>query len=635
MQKIKIQIVEDESIFAMDLVSQLKSMDFSVISITDSGEKAIKEVEKEKPDLILMDIRLKGDIDGIETAQRIQSSKNIPIVFLTAYADEKTLKRAKIIEPFGYLLKPINKRELKAVIEMALYKHRMENKLRASEQRYRRLVENTMDLLFVIDVSTHIMDVNQIACEKTGYSREELLNLSINDLGIGDQNEIQEILQQLIHARSITVDYTLQCKDGSSFPVELHIGMLSSEKETLLLALARDITIRKQHEQEKLELEKQLLQAQKLEELGRLAGGVAHDFNNMLTVVQGYSEMALLNIDHSSPLYNDLKEIRDAAYRSAGLTRQLLLFSQHQPMDFTLVNVNTVINNLLHMLNRLLGENIVIETELKKNVWNIWSDTGAIEQVVMNLVTNAKDAITKKGKIFVKTENTTIDTNKDEKPGQYVTIEVEDNGEGIDENTLQQIFIPFFTTKESGKGTGLGLSVVNDIVKNNKGWIKVKSKPGKGSKFTVYFPACFKEEKKEKVETTQQLLDLKGQGEYILLVEDEDIVRDFAAMVLEKNGYKITVASTAKQAINELKKNNDFQLLFTDMILPDNTGVELADKIRESNPHIPVLLSSGYSDRNLREVKKNKTNFNFIQKPYNIVNILQSVKKTINLAENK
>ncbi|MFO7889167.1 MAG: response regulator [bacterium] len=642
MQKVKIQIVEDENIFAMDLVTQLESMDFSVVSVADNGKKAIQEAEKENPDLILMDIKLKDEMDGIETAQYIKSQKNIPIVFLTAYADEETLKRAKIIEPFGYLLKPINKRELKAVIEMALYKHRMEEKIRASEQRYRKLVESTMDLLFVVNSSANIVDVNQMACEKTGYSKEELLHISINDLGIGDQkeNEIQDILQQLTHTRSITVEDTLQGKNGTTFPVELHIGLLSSEKDTLLLALARDITVRKQHEEEKLKLEKQLLQAQKMEDLGRLAGGVAHDFNNMLTVVQGYSEMALLNVDHSSPLYNDLKEINNAAHSAAGLTRQLLLFSRHQPMDFSLVNINTVINNLLKMLNRLLRENIVIETVLKKNVWSIWGDTGSIEQIMMNFIINAKDAIHNRGKITIKTDNVTIDKsdidkNTDAEPGKYVMIEVKDTGEGMDEKTMKKIFTPLFTTKEPGKGTGLGLSVVNDIVKNNNGWISVKSNTGKGSTFTVYFPACFKKGGKVEEKTTTKLLELKGEGEHILLVEDENLIREFAATVLEQNGYKVTVTATAKQALEELNKNDDFQLLFTDMILPDNTGVELANKIREIKPHIPVLLSSGYTDSNLRKTKEKEILFDFIQKPYNIVSILRSVKKILGQDEKK
>jgi len=637
MQKIKIQIVEDESIFAMDLVSQLKSMHYSVISITDTGEKAVKEADKKEPDLILMDIKLKDDMDGIEAAQKIRKRKNIPIIFITAYAEEKTLTRAKVTEPFGYLLKPINKRELRAVIEMALYKHRMEKKLLASEKRFRRLIENTMDLLFVIDSSSNIIDVNYTACKKSGFSRKELLKLTIEDLGIGDHNSVQDIIHQLNHTGSITVEDTFQCKNGSTFPIEINIGLLSDEENPLLLALARDITSRKKSEDEKLELEKQLLHAQKLEELGRLAGGMAHDFNNILTVVQGYSELALMKTDRSSPLYTDLREIRDAAYRSASLTRQLLLFSRRQPMDYSLININILINNLMRMLNRLLGENIVIKKDLKRGLWDVWGDLGSIEQVVMNLVINAKDAIHKRGKIIIITDNielskSDIDENSEAKPGNYIKMEVKDTGVGMDEQTIKRVFTPFFTTKETGEGTGLGLSVVNDIVKSNNGWIDVYSKEGKGSTFTVYFPACFKKDLKKKEKTTGDLQDLKGLGEHILLVEDEDTVRDFASVVLRKNGYDVTVAATEKQALYEFNnKKNNFQLLFTDMVLPDGTGQELAKKIRKENPNVSVLLSSGYTFENIKKIKEEEK-YEFIQKPYSIVNVLKAVKKSLDSA---
>lgn len=634
MQKIKIQIVEDESIFAMDLVSQLKSMHYSVISVTDTGEKAVQEADKKKPDLILMDIRLKDEMDGIEAAQQIRKRKNIPIIFITAYAEEKTLTRAKVAEPFGYLLKPINKRELRAVIEMALYKHRMEKKLLASEQRFRGLIKNIVDLLFVIDSHANIIDVNHTACKKSGYTRDEFFRLSVKDLFIGDQINIQEILHHLHNTGSMTIEHTLQCKNANTFPVEINIGLLSDEENPLLLALARDITSRKKSEAEKLELEKQLLHAQKLEELGRLAGGMAHDFNNILTVVQGYSELALMKTDRSSPLYADLREIRDAAYRSASLTRQLLLFSRRQPMDYSLININTLINNLMRMLNRLLGENIVIKKDLKRGLWDVWGDLGSIEQVIMNLVINAKDAIRKGGKITITTDNITInksdiDNDTDEKPGNYVVVKVKDTGVGMDKQTLKRVFTPFFTTKETGEGTGLGLSVVNDIVKSNSGWVDVTSKVGRGSTFTVYFPASFKKDMKRTEKPSEDLQDLKGQGEHVLLVEDEDTVRDFASMVLRKNGYEVTVAATVKQALYEFNnKKNNFQLLFTDMVLPDGTGQELAKKIRNDNPKISVLLSSGYTFENIKKIKEEER-YEFIQKPYSIVTILRGVKKSL------
>ncbi|MEJ2628724.1 MAG: response regulator, partial [bacterium] len=373
--------------------------------------------------------------------------------------------------------------------------------------------------------------------------------------------------------------------------------------------------------------------AQKSEELGRLAGGIAHDFNNMLTVILGYSEMALLNIESSSPLYNEIKEIRDAAYRSANLTRQLLLFSRRQSMENTLLNINTIIEDLMHMLDRLLGENVIIKKVLKKGLWDVCGDLGCMEQVIMNLIINAKESIPDKGKIVIRTDNVVVnesilDDQKEARPGKFIVIEVKDSGMGMDNKTLQKIFTPFFTTKEPEKGTGLGLSVVNNIIKNSQGWIKVNSQLGKGTEFKIYLPACFKEVIEEE-EEEKDMKVLRGQGERILLVEDEESVRDFAQLVLEKNGYKVTEATTGKQAQLEFRKRDDFKLLFTDMVLPDETGLELAQQIREKNPDIPVLLCSGYVDDRLRRLKDKKEKWEFIQKPYNIVNILQAVKRVL------
>jgi len=292
-----------------------------------------------------------------------------------------------------------------------------------------------------------------------------------------------------------------------------------------------------------------------------------------------------------------------------------------------------VIEDLMHMLDRLLGENVVIKKVLKKGLWDVWGDLGSMEQVIMNLIINAKESIPDKGKIVIRTDNVVVnesafDDQKEARPGKFIVIEVKDSGMGMDNKTLQKIFTPFFTTKEPEKGTGLGLSVVNNIIKNSQGWIKVNSQLGKGTEFKIFLPACFKEVIEEE-EEERDMKVLRGKGERILLVEDEESVRDFAQLVLEKNGYKVTEATTGKQAQLEFRKRDDFQLLFTDMVLPDETGLELAQQIREKNPDIPVLLCSGYVDDRLRRLKDKKEKWEFIQKPYNIVNILRAVKRVL------
>jgi two-component system cell cycle sensor histidine kinase/response regulator CckA len=482
MSKIRIQIVEDERIIALDIKNQLESMNYSVAGICDSGETAIDLAEKENPDVILMDIRLKGAMDGIEAAQKIHDRFDIPVIYLTSYADKTTLERARLTEPFGYLMKSFTNDTLKAAIEMTVYKHRM-----------------------------------------------------------------------------------------------------TKEKELL---------------------QNQLLQAQKLSEIGRLTGGVAHDFNNMLTIIKGYSEVAMISLDESSPLYNDLKQIKEAADQSTRLTHQLLLFSRNQPMTFSNIKTNEIIQNLLKMLERILGENILIETDLQDDTWEILGDVASFEQVIMNLAINAKDAMTHGGNLKIKTENRTIDeiyceNHPQATPGRYVVLSITDNGAGMDKKILNQIFTPFFTTKETGKGTGLGLSVVQNVVQKHRGWITVTSQQGKGSTFSVYLPSSRKqlEVEKEKIESWN---DFKGNGERILLVEDDEGIREFAKLLFEENGYTVTDTDTAKRAWRAFQKEKkDFKLLFTDMVLPDGSGYRLAERIISQNKNIHVLLSSGYTDENV------------------------------------
>ena len=395
---------------------------------------------------------------------------------------------------------------------------------------------------------------------------------------------------------------------------------------------------RRQAEEEQEKIHAQLLQAQKMESIGTLAGGIAHDFNNLLTVIQGYTELAMMKLDETDPLYRNLRHIRHASTRAANLTRQLLLFSRKQPMDLTPLNINRTVENLLKMLNRLIGEDVAINTDLEPDLWTVRADAGNIEQVITNLAVNARDAMPEGGKLTIKTENVTLDeedcrTIPEARPGKFVCLSVEDTGVGMDKAILARIFEPFFTTKEPEVGTGLGLSVVYGIVKQHEGWINVYSEPGQGSTFKVYLPAV-SVKLEDEPKGTISLQGLQGNGERILLVEDEGGVREFVTGMLGENGYVVFEAANAKEALDIFEREEGkFHLVFCDVVLPDKSGLELVDQLLSREPELRVLLSSGYTDQRLQWSVIRERGFRFIQKPYALTDLFRAIREAIEQAK--
>jgi PAS domain S-box-containing protein len=391
-----------------------------------------------------------------------------------------------------------------------------------------------------------------------------------------------------------------------------------------------DITERKQHEKEKEKLLSQLLQAQKMEAIGTLAGGVAHDFNNLLCAISGYTTLAMGKINESDPVQRDLKQVSFAAEKAAGVVRQLLLFSRKQHMEPMPMDVNTTISRLLKMLERLIGEDIVIESNLENGIWNILGDEGNIEQLLMNLTVNARDAMPEGGKIFMKTENVTIDeeycrTSKTARPGRFVRISVSDTGTGMDELTQQHIFEPFFTTKPAGKGTGLGLSVVFGIVQQHKGWINVYSEPGHGTTFSAYFPASSASPEQQSKENAGPA-SLEGKGERIMIVEDQAEVRAIAKELLLTNSYSVFAVSSAKEAMELFEKENGrFDLVFSDVVLPDRSGIMMVQELLK-RWKFKVLITSGYTDEKAHWDFIKENNYRFLHKPYAVRDLLEAVR---------
>jgi len=379
----------------------------------------------------------------------------------------------------------------------------------------------------------------------------------------------------------------------------------------------------------------QLQQSQKLEAIGQLAGGVAHDFNNMLTAIIGYTDLSLRRVGLESPIRRNLEETKKAAERAAALVRKLLAFSRKQILEPKVLDLNDVVKDMEKMLTRLIGENIQLATRLEAELGSVKADPCQVEQIIVNLVVNARDAMPRGGKVTIETANTTLDDQAVQrdvsiKPGQYVMLAVSDTGSGMDEETQRRIFEPFFTTKDLGKGTGLGLSTVYGIVKQSGGNIWVYSEPGLGTMFKVYLPRIDDTTAISIENPAQEAAALRG-SETILLVEDEDIVRGLTRKILMQAGYHVLDAKGGEEAIRVCRAHaGEIDLLLTDVVMPEISGKEVADRVLELRPALRVVFMSGYTDEAIVQHGVLDANVEFIQKPFTWIALTKKVRDVLN-----
>jgi PAS domain S-box-containing protein len=377
-----------------------------------------------------------------------------------------------------------------------------------------------------------------------------------------------------------------------------------------------------------------LLHAQKMEAIGNLAGGVAHDFNNLLTAIKGYAELALDRLDPADTTHADVSQIRKAADQAASLTSQLLAFGRQQPLQPKVLDVNSVVAGVDKMLRRLIGEDVELTAELEPDIDSVKADPTQVQQVIMNLAINARDAMPGGGTLTIRTENVSLSKRDckslhEAKPGRYVRLSVNDTGSGIAPEVIDRIFEPFFSTKEIGKGTGLGLSVVYGVVSQHDGWIDVESRVGEGTTFHVYLPVTTAEIAEQ---TTREVMiaEVNGRGERILVVEDEDAVREFASRALTDSGYDVLQAADAEEALEIFEKaNGAVDVVFSDVVLPSKSGLQLADELLARHPDLRVLLSSGYTDQKSQWSVIQERGYGFVQKPYAIRDLLRTIREVI------
>lgn len=519
-------------------------------------------------------------------------------------------------------------------------RRKAEEDARASVDRLHAFFDSINDAIFVHPLQekgfSPFIEVNRIACERYGYTREEFLTLTAKDITSLDDAEEHgtiNIRKKLLDEKQLTFETMHIKKNGEFFPVEINSNIIEQYGRPVILAVVRDITERKQSQAEKQQLEMQLLQSQKMESIGRLAGGIAHDFNNMLGVILGHIELIFDEIDEDNTIRKDLLKIRRTANHSADLVRQLLTFARKQPVSPQILDINEAIEDTLEMLIRIIGEEACLNWYPASGPLFVKIDPLQLQQILTNLCINAKDAVGTRGKISLSIKKTdaqsTVPAQLDNSQHtNFVTIIIEDDGEGIETTQLNRIFEPFYTTKSIGKGTGLGLATVYGIVKQNNGLITVESEIGKGTSFSIYLPQHMgAKPAKGRVEET--LSQKRGQGT-ILVVEDDESLLAICKRMLEKEGFHVLTANTPSVAIEIAeKKDISIDLLLTDIIMPGMNGRELALKLAELHPGISKIYMSGYP----AEVIANKgfisEELHYIAKPFTKKDLLKEIDKLL------
>ncbi|ROR03301.1 PAS domain S-box protein [Desulfosoma caldarium] len=510
----------------------------------------------------------------------------------------------------------------------------MEARLRVLTQA----VEQSPLSIVITDPSAHIEYVNEQFCRLTGYTPQEVMgqNPRILQSGKTPRETYDALWTALKQGQVWRGVFCNKKKDGTLFWEEATICPIVDEAGRIshYLGLKQDITTTRQ-------LEDQLSQAQKLESIGRLAGGVAHDFNNALQIIMGYAEVALGLVRSEDRVHRMLNEIYKAAQRSAGVVRQLLTFARKEVIRPVPLNLNEHLAETHRMLQRLIGEEIFLELRPGRNLWPVLLDPSQVDQMVANLVINGRDAIQGTGMITLETENVVLDGTRKAGPvhipkGQYVRLTVSDTGCGMDAQTLERIFEPFFTTKEVGKGTGLGLSTVYGIVKQNHGWIDVESIPGRGTRFDLFFPRLIVDDEGHRAESgPSPEEELQGAGETVLLVEDEPAVLELAQSVLENGGYRVHAFSEPQAALQWAEKTSDpVHLLLTDVIMPQMSGRELWDQLKTWHPEAACLFMSGYTADILVHRGVGGEDSFFISKPFTAQALLWKVREVLGAEPN-
>lgn len=655
MKKARILIVEDEAIVAEDLENLIIDFGYEMVGSVVGADDAIQQAIEHRPDLILMDIMLKGNKNGIDAANEIKDMLKIPIIFLTAYSDLKLIEEAKNTEPYAFIVKPFQDKQVIASIEMALSRSQIEKKLFRSEEIYHTLIDNIQDGLFLIQ-DGKLKFVNEAFSRIPGYTVDEVLGMEFQDfVAPEDRNMVVDRYVRMMKGEKVLSNYEfhgIRKNETNRTTIYLVCSLITYQGKPAVLGTVKDITKRKQLEEQMQlindELEeriierttelkqtyKQLYHAQKMESVGILAGGIAHDFNNLLTVILGNILLAKRDVDPEDKVFNVLLEAEDASLRAKDLTQELLTFSKGgEPIKRT-ISIAKLIKDTVNFTIR--GTNVTCKFEIPDNLYNIDGDDVQITQVISNIIINADQAMLEGGTIRVRCENVTISSENENttlpENKNFIRISIEDHGTGMPKEQISLIFDPFFTTKE--KGSGLGLATAYSIIKKHGGQITVESEVGAGSTFYIYLPAA-QEKVSPKADMDVIEKPSEGSGERILVMDDDENIRFLLSEILTSYGYMTESACDGAQAIELYKRAhesaNQFDLVILDLTIPAGIGgKETIKELIKIDPDVRGIVSSGYSND---AIMANYRQYGFsgvISKPYRPDDLVRIVQDVLN-----
>ena len=653
-QQQRVLIVDDER-HNRQLLEVMLAPEGLVLDTASSGEEALAIVARQPPDLILLDIMMPG-MDGYEVARRIKSdpaSRSIPIVMITAVDDRKAMLLGLSAGAEDFLTKPVDRAELTMRVRNLLrlkqlgdshesYSKMLEAEvgrrtidLVESESLYRSTFDGAPVGIVHVGLDGRWLRVNQRLCDLLGYTSEELRGLSGKDVVLSEQVVHEAESYQRMAAGTLD-RYRIDEKqyrrsDGTVVWARVNVSVhRGSDGEAVhFIKVIEDVT-------ERRALESRMRQASKMDAVGQLAAGVAHDFNNLLSVILSYSELLAAELKESDPMRSDLLEIRGAGLRAVALTRQLLAFSRQQVLLPQVVDLAEIVGGLENMLRRLIGEDVELTVIGNAGRGKIRVDPGQMEQVVVNLAVNARDAMPRGGKLTLETSEVVLDESYASdhlgvKPGPHVLLAVSDTGSGIDQATQARMFEPFFTTKEVGKGTGLGLATVFGIVQQSQGTISVYSEPGEGTVFRLYFPRTQGEVTARLSASPSEHRSLRG-AETILVVEDDERVRVLACTILRKYGYHVLEAQSGGDAFLLCEQHTaTIHLLLADVVMPRMSGRDLAVRLLRLRPEMKVVYMSGYTNDAVVRHGILDSTIAFLQKPITPEALARKVRDTLDL----
>jgi PAS domain S-box-containing protein len=593
-------------------------------------------LDRQRFDLVISDFTLPS-YDGRSSLLLAKTKyPDLPVIFFSGTLGEESAIQSLKDGATDYILKqrparfvPAVRRALREAEERAEHK-RIEKAMRETQERFIGIYESSTDAIAYSTLDGLFLDVNDSFLKLTGHTKEELLTKTYQDLTPMEYRKFEaDIIQKIIRSGE-PAEYEKEYlrKDGSLVATSLTVFVVKNREGQpgALAAIIKDVTERKT-------LEMQLFQAQKMEAIGQLTGGIAHDFNNLLTIVNGYSEMLLQTLPASDPQRDNAVQIKEAGERAVLLTRQLLAFSRRQMLEPKVLDLNAVVTNTEKMLTRMIGEDIQLVAALMPRLGRVKADPGQIEQVIVNLAVNARDAMPQGGKLTIETANVELDENFARrhvvvKPGQYVMLAASDTGCGMDAETQKRIFEPFFTTKERGKGTGLGLATVYGIVKQSGGSIWVYSEVGRGTTFKMYLPRV-EEEPDAVLPGTVRAAPLKG-TETILLVEDDTPLRKLTLAILRHGGYDVLSAASREEALQLCGRHQGpIHLMLTDVVMPGRSVREFVEQLASTRPAMKVLHMSGYTDDTVVRHGVMEQSVAFLQKPFTTHSLLRKVREVL------